>query len=774
MPPGAQRPLLSVPNKDHEPDLARMNKGLPVRIVAVAVIITMCMMVAVCIGLLLETKTRTLQVAERDEGMFVGLLANRLDYDIESLSLSIQQTARSAQLSGISDISPDLQQAALFDESLHIKSLGSLGIVDKDGNLKQESSTLHSPAINISGSEFLDYHRTHADAGVYFSGPTKSLLSGQQVIILSKRLNDARGGFAGAVVGTLYVSYYERMLRQIDRPVGSALGIVLKNGQIVIRVPFDPRAASSNMLQSEIFKQIERSPSGSFIEKSPIDQTQHLATYQVVGDSPFIVYYGRDTREVFANWTHWAVAAGGTVILLCAFTAVFIWQLHRERLRRESAEHHARLSAQVLATVNKDLERRIHDEVQAREEANEKLMASRRLEALGQLAGGIAHDMNNVLQAISGACSILQVRFDGNESVTGLANTALSAAQRGSAITRRLLVFARRAPIQSEAIDIGVILTDLQEVLNHTLFSSVVVELDLPPDLPRIYADRMQLETVIINLATNARDAMPCGGDITIAARADTVNPDRSHRLGLAPGQYVRLSIVDTGTGMDATILKRAVEPFFTTKGPSHGTGLGLSMAKAFAEQSKGQLDIVSQPGEGTTVSLWFPVLAAALKPNEPRLPAVTRAPIQRDPSGSRILIVDENGPARELVAELLQSTGFNVVQADSGKAALSLIEAGEKVDLLLTDLSMREMDGVQLIQQVRRNRPDIPAIVLTGNFGAVANLTIEQVVGGTCLILQKPVRVNDLRDNIDIVVAGQYKPLIAALIGLEGIFTTA
>ena len=283
----------------------------------------------------------------------------------------------------------------------------------------------------------------------------------------------------------------------------------------------------------------------------------------------------------------------------------------------------------------------------------ERLAASQRLEALGQLAGGIAHDINNVLQTISGACTILQMRNQDSQDITRLAGLVLSAADRGSAITRRLLVFARRAAVQAELVDVAALLEDLQEVLNHTLGGSVVVKLDLAVALPPVYVDRMQFETVIINLATNARDAMPDGGEVRIAAGAETVKPDRLHRADLAPGQYVRFDIADTGVGMDEITLQRAVEPFFSTKGPSHGTGLGLSMAKGFAEQANGRLDIVSKPGKGTTVTIWLPVSTVPAQLSQPLLSAERQ---ERELSGlpepSRILVVDDDRQARELVSE--------------------------------------------------------------------------------------------------------------------------
>lgn len=718
-----------------------------------ALIVGIGLMIALCAGLLWDARTRALQVAERDEAVVAEILASRMGHDIESLSLSINGAARTVQLPGIWDISPDLRQTALFDASLKIKSLAALGIVDQDGNMRQVSNTLSPPAFNVRGGDYYEYHRTHPDPGIHFSGPRMSRYSGQQVIILSKRLNDAHGNFAGVAVGSLNVAYYENLFGQMALPQGAIVGLTTTDGRVVARVPFDSRTLTSNISQSSLFSRAQHASSGNFTEVSPVDHIERLVTYQRLADSPFIVFYARATGEILTDWWHAAFWVGAGTLLLCGLKVVLVWQLRRERLRRESAEQHARLSAQVLALVNRDLEDRVQQEVQSREEVYEQLAASQRQEALGQLAGGIAHDINNVLQTICGACSMLQVRHRGNEAITRLAGTALSAADRGSAITRRLLVFARRAPVRVETVDVLSLLGDLQEVLSHTLGGHVLVQVDVAANLPRISVDRMQLETVIINLATNARDAMPQGGDITIAARLETVQPGRPHRIDLAPGEYVRLSVADTGTGMDTATLKHATEPFFSTKGPSHGTGLGLSMAKGFAEQSKGQLDIMSAPGKGTTVSLWLPKLPDSVEAalSLPSLDAPQDKPNRL--SGSRILIVDDEDEGRKLVAEWLQAAGFSVLQAASGAAALFMLETEGTVDLLLTDLSMPKMDGVELIQQVRQGWPAMPVILLTGHLGAVASLAIEQKVGGKCLVLQKPIRIGDLQDSVELAL---------------------
>ena len=451
---------------------------------------------------------------------------------------------------------------------------------------------------------------------------------------------------------------------------------------------------------------------GSLIDVSQIDGVDRLVTYRAVEDSPYIIVYARAVDEVLAGWRRLAYSVGIGTLLLCGLEIFFVLNLRRERLRRES-QSTMRGSAPKFSPLSTGT---------SKAEFSRKSKSARTPWSGWLLVSASKRSVSSpvALRTISTMCCkpspvrvpILQMRNQDSQDITRLAGLVLSAADRGSAITRRLLVFARRAAVQAELVDVAALLEDLQEVLNHTLGGSVVVKLDLAVALPPVYVDRMQFETVIINLATNARDAMPDGGEVRIAAGAETVKPDRLHRADLAPGQYVRFDIADTGVGMDEITLQRAVEPFFSTKGPSHGTGLGLSMAKGFAEQANGRLDIVSKPGKGTTVTIWLPVSTVPAQLSQPLLSAERQ---ERELSGlpepSRILVVDDDRQARELVSEYLQGAGLSALQAPSGEAALSILAAGEPVDLLLTDLSMPRMSGVELIQRVRHLHPDMPVI---------------------------------------------------------------
>ncbi|ONG51583.1 hypothetical protein BKE38_15975 [Pseudoroseomonas deserti] len=258
-----------------------------------------------------------------------------------------------------------------------------------------------------------------------------------------------------------------------------------------------------------------------------------------------------------------------------------------------------------LERLNQALEQRVRDEVEKREAAQARAAHAERMRALGQLASGIAHDMNNLLQSVQSGAAIIARAPDQPDQVAAVAEALLQAADRGTAVTSRLLSFARQAELRAEPVDPASLLTQLAEMLRHSLGRRYACQVEPCAQLPPLLADRRQLETALLNLAINARDAMPGGGLISLSAAAERVAG--AHPAGLAPGAYIRLGVRDDGMGMDAETLARVTEPFFTTKPAEQGTGLGLSMAKGFAEQSGGGLALESEPGEGTLVTLWLP-----------------------------------------------------------------------------------------------------------------------------------------------------------------------
>jgi signal transduction histidine kinase len=391
---------------------------------------------------------------------------------------------------------------------------------------------------------------------------------------------------------------------------------------------------------------------------------------------------------------------------------------------------------------------RLQAETDARERAQTQVAHSQRMAALGQLAGGIAHDFNNLLQAVaSSAVSIANRTQDGGQ-VRRLSARILEAAERGGAISRRLLAFAHEDTLSAEPIDPADLLGSLHELLRPTFDPAIGFRIEAPPGLPRLLADRTQLDTVIVNLTTNARDAMPFGGTLTMRAAREIITRQGADPP-LAPGQYVRITIADTGTGMDPETLARATEPFFTTKPKGRGTGLGLSMAKSFAEQSGGALAIESTQGQGTTVTLWLPRTEAdaAARPRPPTPFTPIPAARQRN-----VLLVDDDELVRETMIDSLAPYGCIITVAENARAALDKIDHGDPVDVIVSDYSMPDMNGVDLIAAAQARRPGLAAILLTGHVGEIVTPDPD---GGQFTLLRKPVRAADLvRCFVDVLEA--------------------
>ncbi len=408
-------------------------------------------------------------------------------------------------------------------------------------------------------------------------------------------------------------------------------------------------------------------------------------------------------------------------------------------LRQGERDRQAAMGA--LRTLNEQLEGRVRQETASRLAAQAQLAQSQRMEALGQLAGGIAHDFNNVLQAVSGGLSLIQRRAADERAVLRLSAMAAEATARGASITGRLLTFARRGDLAAAPVPPEALLEGLRVMLAHTLGPGITVRVQVPYGVPNLLADKPQLETALINIAVNARDAMQNGGTLTLtagAAPSDTLPPPV-----LPAGAYVHLTLIDTGTGMAPEILARASEPFFTTKDPGQGTGLGLAMARGFAEQSGGGFAISSIQGQGTTIHLWFPqagehaVISAA--PASPAMPAGEAA------NPMRVLMVDDDSMVREVLAGEMEAHGFLVTTAADGQAALALIDAGQPTDLLITDYAMAGMTGMTLITETRRRRPGLPALLLTGFAEFRAEEALASAQDRLTVLLRKPIAGDDL-----------------------------
>ncbi|UJW84727.1 hybrid sensor histidine kinase/response regulator [Devosia sp. SL43] len=384
-------------------------------------------------------------------------------------------------------------------------------------------------------------------------------------------------------------------------------------------------------------------------------------------------------------------------------------------------------------------------EMTERRRAEEQLRQAQKMETIGQLTGGVAHDFNNLLAAIQGNLELLRKRLPDDPQIQRFIDGALQGAQRGASLTSRLLAFARRQDLKPEPTDLGGLLEGMRGLMERSIGPLVAIELDIAPDLPPAKIDANQLELAILNLAVNARDAMPEGG--RLALRLVEEDGQKSG-LGLK-GRFLKLSVSDTGIGMDETTLASAIEPFFSTKELGKGTGLGLSMVHGLAVQLGGALQLKSKLGEGTTAELWLPVSATPVMEVLKMEPEVIVTP-----QASVILVVDDDALINMNTVDMVQDLGHTVLEAYSGKEALAILDSGKRIDALITDYAMPGMTGVELANRARERFPDLPILLATGYADLPSGTTTDLPR------LAKPYQQADLATQISRLLAGRVAPV--------------
>jgi PAS domain S-box-containing protein len=366
----------------------------------------------------------------------------------------------------------------------------------------------------------------------------------------------------------------------------------------------------------------------------------------------------------------------------------------------------------TLRRSNEELEVRVAERTREREVALRQLHESQKMESIGQLTGGVAHDFNNLLAVILSSLTLLKKRLPPDPRILQLLDGAMQGADRGATLTKRLLAFARRQELKPEAVELQKLVPDVMDFLRQSVGPGISIAVEIPPDVAPVKVDANQLELALMNLAVNARDAMPKGGTLTIACRSETTAGLMERPTALPRGDYVRIDVMDTGHGMNEATLAKAMEPFFTTKGVGKGTGLGLSMVHGLTAQSGGALHISSQLGKGTVVTLWLPqarredVIQVAERQTEPSV-----EPRQK----LTILVVDDDALVSMNTADMLSDLGHCVSEASSATDALQKLRSNGRFDVVVTDYAMPGMNGLDLATEIRRTNPALPIILATG-----------------------------------------------------------
>ncbi len=482
----------------------------------------------------------------------------------------------------------------------------------------------------------------------------------------------------------------------------------------------------------------------AMIHPDDLGQMQAAVDRSIRGGEDYNIEY----RTVWPDGSlHW-VQVNGRVLKDPAGATRGLVGVAMDITDRKEAEASLRQSNEWLerrvAERTTELERthaQVLEEAHQRLELEEQLRQAQKMEVIGQLTGGVAHDFNNLLMAVLSNLDLLRKHTHDDPRAARLIDGATQGAKRGAALTQRLLAFARRQSLTVEPASISSLVEGMRSLLERSLGPDIELTFDLANNLLLAMVDANQLELALLNLVVNARDAMPDGGAVVISA--DVVKLDRQEDL--APGRYVRLSVTDTGVGMDADTLSRAIEPFFSTKELGKGTGLGLSMIHGLAVQLNGALRLSSEPGKGTRADIFLPVTSAVIEEAPPVEDVAEIAPATH----ARILLVDDDVLIAMSTADMLEDLGHHVIEANSGASALEALQSNGGVDLMITDFAMPGMNGAQLAEAVRKLKPDLPILLATGY--------AELPKGGSIDLprLGKPYSQRELAREIDRLLGG-------------------
>ena len=589
----------------------------------------------------------------------------------------------------------------------HVPEISSIWLIDKDGRHRSSSYAFPARPLDVSDRDYVKAAKA-GETGTIIGRTAIGKATGTPFFSVARRRTTASGDYDGVVSVSIEPSFFNNFYKNIVPEPNRAIVLVNADGSVLARDPVTGQDLYTYAPESPFMRAFASADSGIFTAKGDMDGIPRLYAFKKLDGYPVYILLGFGRTGILAQWyknlaeyASFGVPAW-LLLVLAAWVAL-------QRARKEAA------SSVVL-----------QQEMERRESAEKALVQSQKLEAIGQLTGGIAHDFNNLLTVVTGNLELIVPKLRCDPVQLRRIEAVQQAAQRGAQLTKQLLVFARRQSLEPEKIDLAAGVNEVSELLHRSLRGDIRTEVRLAPGLWRIEVDRAQLEMAILNIAVNARDAMPSGGLLTLEARnvslgTTTVEGVRDGRgVGVAiadaervelNGDFVALSITDTGQGIAPDLLKRVFEPFFTTKGVGRGTGLGLSQVYGFVKQSGGDIRIESRLGRGTSVTLYLPRARCATKPASRPAPELGHAGM-----AATILAVEDDPMVAEVVRALLEDAGHRVHLARNAREALDHVLGGQPIDLLFSDIVMPGgMSGLELAREIRKRKPALPIILATG-----------------------------------------------------------
>jgi signal transduction histidine kinase len=613
---------------------------------------------------------------EEDDGVkLVALLNEQAEHLLSGHEIILDIVVEHMGDRGWDSVPTDLlHELEVIDTRLDGES--DILLADADGETR--ATTLHlqpgQPLPVPDRDCFLALSRNETKTCI--SQPHHDPVSGTDLFSLSRRLEN-EGRFNGVAQVAISVAYIADLWTSVAASATDIITMYRSDGTILAQSGRRPNGND------------EQSATGAVAPAFSARNNDRLTIQRKLAEYPVTISLHLDKAAILAPWYN-NITVYGVVAAITTFGMMLALQIATGRAQKERR-------AVALWQA----------EVQERESAQAQLLQSQKMESLGQLTGGIAHDFNNLLTVIIGNVGIVQAKAQDSDDRRML-RSALRAGENAVSLTQRLLAFARKQVLQPRSVDLLGLVEGMRSLLSRTLGPDARLTVFADPQLWPSQIDPNQIELIILNLAINSRDAMPTGGTLSITLSNGEAGPDAPRDL--APGQYVVLSVSDTGTGMDEATLARATEPFFTTKEPGKGTGLGLSMMQGVVSQSGGATRIRSRPGRGTQIELWLP--RAMTVPAQDAV-AMVRHESQGD---GAIIVCDDNTAVLEYICDALRTKGYQVLPAMSGRAAIAMLGENQAVRLLIVDFLMPEMNGATVAREVRTHHPGLPILLITGN----------------------------------------------------------
>ncbi len=629
-------------------------------------------------------------VARADEQLAASLniLSQHASGIFQSVDLTF--TAVDAMLGDLTD-----EQIKASDQTLHlqlakleksVKAIDAILVADRNGHTIVSSALFPIPSgLDVADRDYF-LAQVERDASTYVGAASRSRVRQETFFGISRRRPLRDGQFNGIIMISVTPKVFSEFYRQLGSDTTASFTLSKSDGAILARFPMPAGDVTHFRPDSGFMLSVVDHPEGGFVTTSySVDDVQRRFAYLKLGYADLYVSDGIQTDTIMLGWmramaSHLIFGIPATLVL---FTLVLL------AMRRTRA---------------------LYAEAERRDLAEQALRQSQKMEAVGQLTGGVAHDFNNLLTIIIGNLGIAKRGVVEARAERAL-NNALVGAERAAQLTQRLLAFSRRQPLNPRVLDINKLIVAISDLLTRTLGENVQLETISGAGLWNVEVDASEMESTLLNLALNARDAMPDGGKLTIETGNAYLDEEycRKHE-GIAPGQYILIAVSDSGAGMSAETIDRAFEPFFTTKEAGKGTGLGLSQVYGFMKQSGGHVKIYSEPGEGTTIKLYLP------RRDGDEVAATADDDLDAERGGGEtILIVEDDDGVRQYASEILRDLNYQVIEAKDSATALRLLDADKKFDLLLTDVVLPGKNGRELASEVERRRPGTKIIFMTG-----------------------------------------------------------